>query len=119
MPGPSLLACLTDIVEAIELIRTDMADVSLEEFEHDKRKRWIIERGIEIISAASRQLTNDIKARHPEIPWAKIPGIGNMLRRDCEYVAHDVLWGVVNNQLPALEKACRHELALERAKDNP
>ncbi len=47
---------LTDIVEAIELIRSEMAGVSLAAFEHDVRKRWLVERGIEIISEASRRL---------------------------------------------------------------
>jgi len=36
--------------------------------EFDKRKRWLVERGIEIISEASRHLSEDLKARHPEIP---------------------------------------------------
>jgi len=28
-------------------------------------KRWLVERGVEIISEASRHLTADLKARHP------------------------------------------------------
>jgi uncharacterized protein with HEPN domain len=32
-------------------------------------------RGIEIISEASRRLSDDLKARHPEIPWPKVAGI--------------------------------------------
>jgi hypothetical protein len=47
---------LTDIVEAIELIRGEMAGVALKAFEPDIRKRWLVERGIEIISEASRRL---------------------------------------------------------------
>ena len=31
--------------------------------------------------------------------------------RKYEHVAHDVLWHVVRDDLPALEKACREELA--------
>ena len=37
---------------------------------------------------------------------------GFMARHDYERVAHDVLWNVVNNDLPVLEKVCREELAL-------
>jgi uncharacterized protein with HEPN domain len=53
---------LTDIVEAIELIRDEMAGVTLAAFEHDRRKRWLVERGIEIISEASRRLSAGMKA---------------------------------------------------------
>lgn len=45
MAAHSPAARLTDIVEAIELIRTEMAGITLEAFEPDIRKRWIIERG--------------------------------------------------------------------------
>ena len=53
----------------------------------------------------------DLKARHPGIPWPKVAGIGNVLRHDYEHVAHDVLWHVVRDDLPPLEKVCREELA--------
>ena len=52
MVAPSPAARLTDIIEAIELIKSEMAGVSLTAFEHDRRKRWLVERGIEIISEA-------------------------------------------------------------------
>jgi uncharacterized protein with HEPN domain len=84
MPGPSPIAWLTDIVEAIALIRADMTGVTLEAFEADRRKRWLVERGIEIISEASRRLPAELKARHPHIPWSKVAAIGNVLRH--EYV---------------------------------
>lgn len=103
---------LTDIIEAIELIRNEMMGVTLEAFEADRRKRWLIERGLEIISEASRHLSADLKARHLEIPWPKVAGIGNVLRHEYERVAHDVLWHVVQDDLSPLEKACREELAL-------
>jgi uncharacterized protein with HEPN domain len=119
MAPSSPVARLTDIVEAIELIREEMADVSLATFEHDRRKRWLVERGIEIISEASRRLGAGMKSRHPEIPWPKVAGIGNVLRHEYEDVAHDVLWHVVHDDLPALEKVCRAELAAETAGRQP
>ena len=68
MPAPSPIAGLTDIIEAVELIRGELAGMTLQSLEFDKRKRWLVERGIEIISEASRHLSEDLKARHPEIP---------------------------------------------------
>jgi uncharacterized protein with HEPN domain len=114
MAQQSSVPRLTDIIEAIELINSEMVGATLQAFEPDKRKRWLVERGIEIISEASRHLSDEIKTRHPEIPWPKVAGIGNVLRHDYERVAHDVLWHV-NNDLPQLDKVCRDELALERA----
>jgi hypothetical protein len=33
---------LTDSIEAVELIRGEMAGVTLEAFEPDRRKRWVV-----------------------------------------------------------------------------
>jgi uncharacterized protein with HEPN domain len=111
----SSIARLVDIIEAIELVRSETAGVTLQSLESDKRRRWVIERGIEIISEASRQLTDELKARHPEIPWPKVAGIGNILRHEYERVAHDVLWRVAHDDLPPLEKVCREELTRSQA----
>jgi uncharacterized protein with HEPN domain len=92
MPTRSQIARLTDIIEAIELIRSELAGATLQSLESDIRKRWLVERGIEIISEASRHLNDEMKNRHPEIPWSKVAGIGNVLRHEYERVAYDVLW---------------------------
>jgi len=114
MAARSLIPRLTDIVEASELIRGEMAGVTLDAFEPDRRKRWLVERGIEIISEASRRLSDKLKAQHPEIPWPKVAGIGNVLRHEYQDVAPDVLWHVVQDNLPPLEAVCRDELAREQ-----
>jgi uncharacterized protein with HEPN domain len=117
MDQPSPTARLTDIIEAADLIRSEMAGVTLDAFETDRRKRWLVERGIEIISEASRRLPGDMTARHPEIPRPKVAGIGNVLRHDYQDVAHDVLWQVVRDNLPPLEKVRRDELAAAIARE--
>jgi uncharacterized protein with HEPN domain len=73
---------LTDIIEDITHIRAETAGVPLDVFEADWRKRWLVERGIEIISEASRQLPDELKARHPEIPWRQVADIGSILRHE-------------------------------------
>jgi uncharacterized protein with HEPN domain len=117
VPARSNIPRLTDIVEAIELIRGEMAGVTLDAFETDIRKRWLIERGVEIISEASRRLSGELKARHPEIPWPKVAGIGNVLRHNYESIAGPVMWTLVRDDLPILEKVCRDELAAEIARE--
>jgi uncharacterized protein with HEPN domain len=117
MAPSSSLARLIDIIEAIELIRVEMAGVTIHDFEAERRKQWLVERGLEIISEASRRLPDAMKSRHPTIPWSKVAGIGNVLRHDYEHIAYDVLWRVVHDDLPTLERVCREELAADQARE--
>ena len=89
--------------------------MSIAGFEADWRKRWLVERGVEIISEASRRLTDELKARHPEIPWAKVAGIGNVLRHEYEGISAPVMWKLVQDDLTVLDQVCRGELAREQA----
>ena len=113
MIAPSFEPRLKDLVEAIGYIELAMENTTLESFAGDRRKRWQVERGLEIVSEASRHLSEDIKARHPELRWQKVAGIGNVLRHEYTRVAADALWRLVRDDLAALDQdqVCRAELA--------
>ncbi len=113
MAARSLIPRLTDIIEAIERIHAVLGGVPLDAFETDWQRQWLVERGVEIISEASRHLTDELKARHPEIPCEIVSGIGNVLRHNYERVAAPVIWKLAQADLPLLDKVCREELATE------
>jgi uncharacterized protein with HEPN domain len=54
----SLIPRLTDIIEAIERIHAVMGDIPLDVFEADWQRQWLVERGVEIISEASRRMNS-------------------------------------------------------------
>lgn len=108
---------LQDIVDAIERLRPELDGVSLEAFLADQRMRWYVERGIEIISEASRRVPNSLKDGRPEVPWREIAAIGNVLRHEYRDVAPEIIWRVVRDDLPDLERVCREELAVELERD--
>jgi uncharacterized protein with HEPN domain len=58
-----------------------------------------VERGVQIISEASRHLSADLKSRHPEIPWVKVAAIGSVLRHDYERISPDVIWKLATADL--------------------
>jgi uncharacterized protein with HEPN domain len=111
MSSGSAIPRLSDIIEAIERVRAVLGDMPLDAFELDWQKQWLVERGVEIISEASRRLPDEMKARHETIPWAKVSGIGNVLRHDYERISAPVMWQLVREHLSPLERACREELA--------
>ena len=101
---------LLDIQQAIGRIRATVSDVALAMFEADWQRQWLVERGLEIISEASRRLSPELRARHPAIAWRKVAGIGNVLRHEYQRVAPAILWAVSRRDLDALEAMCAAEL---------
>lgn len=116
MPARQTTFRLADIVEAIERIQRVVEGVSLDQFESDWEKRWLVERGVEIVSEASRHLDEAMKARWPEIPWRRVADIGNVLRHAYDRIAADVLWKVGREDLLPLLDACREELRIRGEK---
>lgn len=56
MATRSVFLRLDDMVETAERVRDVLGDLSMEALEDDWRCHWLVQRGIEIISEASRHL---------------------------------------------------------------
>jgi uncharacterized protein with HEPN domain len=71
---------LNDIRSHIELVERFLGDLNYEAFRDDALRFYGVTRCLEIISEASRRLPEDLKARHPSIPWKEMTGAGNPTR---------------------------------------
>ena len=96
---------LDEILKAIAGIEAAIAGKTFDDFKSEWLLRHGVQRGIEIISEASRRLPADLKARHPNIRWDAIAGIGNVLRHEYHSISNKVIWDVVRDELPPLKKA--------------
>ena len=67
--------------------------------------RSAIERGVEVISEASRHLDPVLKAAHPEVPWRNVADIGNWLRHAYKQVDPALILAVVEQHFPTLRIA--------------
>lgn len=103
----SLAVRLRDILDAIEGIRGSVDGLSFADYVQHWTTRRVTERGIEIISEASRHIPNDLKARFPGVPWPAIQSIGNRLRHEYGRVDDEIVWNIAVEQLERLEPAIR------------
>lgn len=94
MPSESAVP-LCDIEHHIQLAVKFVAGLQYEDFRDDTRTLYAVVRCLEIISEASRRLPDEVKARHPSIPWKDIAGSGSVYRREYEDVAAEVIWDTV------------------------
>ena len=73
---------LEEILHAIEMIENVASGYDRAGFEKAEFQQRGIERLLEIISEAVRHLPDDLLALRPEIAWADIRGIGNLIRHE-------------------------------------
>jgi uncharacterized protein with HEPN domain len=109
-PSKSAAAALRHIIENIRLARSFVSGLSFDDFQADRRTVYAVVRCLEIISEASRRLPNDLKARHPEIPWSDIAGAGSIYRHDYQNVRDMFVWRTLEQSLEPLQRAVEDEL---------
>ena len=101
---------LSDIREAIERI-LEYTSGGREAFMADARTQDAVVRNIEIIGEATRGVTEATKVAHPEIPWREMSDMRNKVIHDYFRVDVDVVWDVVENDLPGLRSQIEALLA--------
>ncbi|WP_020177864.1 HepT-like ribonuclease domain-containing protein [Methylopila sp. M107] len=102
---------LLHIDDAIGKIRRLLDDKTFDVMFTDAVIRAAYERFLEIISEASRHIPDGLKADlAPEIPWRRIADLGNHIRHGYNKLDVEILWGVYENDLGALEEAVERML---------
>ena len=76
----SPLLRIHDMLESIRGIEKALAGKTIRDYERSWLLRSAVERGIEVISEARRHLGRELKAKHKDVRWKDIAGIGNILR---------------------------------------
>lgn len=61
-------------------------------------------RNLEVIGEATRQISQDLRDEHPQVPWRRIAGLRNVLIHEYLGVDLDQVWAVVVSDVPALEQ---------------
>ena len=103
---------LRDILHHIDLVRHFVQGQDRETFCADIMRVYAVTRCLEVISEASRRLSDELKARHPGIAWREMAGAGNIYRHDYQDVAAPRVWETVQLALPPLRAAIALELGL-------
>src|SRR3954451_12184936 len=105
MVARSSLLRIHDMLESIRGIEKAIAGKTFRDYRRSWLLRSAIERGIEVISEASRHLGRDLKAQHEDVRWEDIAGIGNILRHEYQHIDATVIWRAVKNDLPPPKEA--------------
>jgi uncharacterized protein with HEPN domain len=102
MPSDAEAAALRDILHHLDLVEQFTRGQDYEAFRSDTLRVYAVTRCLEIISEASRRLSDSLKARHPVIAWRRMADAGNVYRHEYEEVAAQRVWDTVQLALPPL-----------------
>lgn len=94
---------LFDILENIHHCERLTAGRTITDLQSDPIARLAIERAIEIISEASRHLSDHDKSEDLNLPWRQIADIGNHLRHAYHLTAVALIFGVATEGVAELK----------------
>ena len=101
---------LGHIREAIEDLQ-QYAEVGHDAFMTDGMRQDAIIRKLEVVGEAVKHLSEETKQRRPEIPWRRIAGMRDRLTHDYFGVDLSLVWVVVAQELPNLQRAVEQLLS--------
>jgi uncharacterized protein with HEPN domain len=100
---------LLDILEAIERIEKYSSLGKLAFEEDELIQNWILHQ-LQIIGDALRNISEDFRMDHREIPWNESIGMRNVLVHRYFELDANLVWTAVINDLPDLKEKVRSAL---------
>ena len=89
------------ILNAIKKIN-DATACTQEEFLASVLKQDAVSYNFLIIGEAANQISDEMRAAHPDIPWKVIIGMRNVLIHDYVQTNYKLVWETARNDLPKL-----------------
>jgi uncharacterized protein with HEPN domain len=94
---------LKDIVAAIDSIEQFVAGMDLNAFRADDKTTSAVMRKLEIIGEATKQIPDEMRQNHPDIPWKEMAGMRDKLIHFYVGVDYQLVWRAIKQRLPQIK----------------
>ena len=105
MPPRNWLLRITDILDAIATIQVYTAEMDFITFLNDRKTIDAVIRNITIIGEAANHVPDMVMKAHPEIPWADMRDMRNVVVHSYFGVNIKIVWDTAQADLPPLVEA--------------
>ena len=102
---PESLEYLRHILDEARYLRSQRQDLTKAEFLDDETLKRAFVRSLEIIGEATKKVSDEVTAAHPEIEWRAMAGMRDRLIHGYFGVDYDLVWNVVVEKVPSLLSA--------------
>ncbi len=104
---------LTDIVQNTTLLIRFTTGVTREMFYQDDMRKMAVEKGIERIGEAMKNMSEDLKQKYPNVDWSGFPKMRDRTSHGYWSVDYDIVWHTVTQEIPVLHEQITEILAQE------
>lgn len=91
---------ISDIREALQRSTTYVAGMTYAEFVVDTKTQDAVIRNLEILGEATKNLSQERRAKYPAVPWRSMAGARDRLIHNYFGVNLDIVWQIVTVELP-------------------
>lgn len=111
MPPRDWRLRIEDILEAAVRIQRYVEGKDLEAFRADDLLLDAVSRCFGIIGEAATHVPREVADAHPEVPWAEMRGMRNVVVHEYFGVTDETLWKTATEDLPTIMEPLRRLLA--------
>ena len=113
-----LLKHWVDISNAVKEVSVFINGRSFEDYKSDRMLQVAIERELEIVGEALHRMEDiDKSALGKVLPeYRKIIGLRNVLAHGYDTIDHEIIWDLVKNKVPELDKIIFHQIQIGKTK---
>lgn len=102
---------LEDMLGSLARIQTLTSGMSCDEFTKELTRQEAVIRNLEIIGEASKSVPHAVRSRYPEVDWARIGGLRNVLIHQYFGIDLEIIWDIIQTKLPNLDAQVKRILS--------